>query len=118
MWKVLPIALLQSALLALGQALLKYSLEELGSFSWSRAFFKSLFTNWHFALCGLSFGVASLLWFWLLKHFPLSVVYPLLSMSYVMGMLAANLIFHESIPLNRWIGLLLIMVGVILVVQK
>ena len=35
-----------------------------------------------------------------------------------MGMLAANLIFHESIPLNRWIGLLLIMAGVILVVQK
>ena len=46
------------------------------------------------------------------------VVYPLLIMSYVMGMLAANLIFHESIPLNRWIGLLLIMAGVILVVQK
>lgn len=118
MWKVLPLALLQSALLALGQALLKYSLEQMGRFFWSWEFFKSAITCWPFALCGLCFGSASLLWFYLLKHFPLSIVYPLLSMSYVMGMLAARFIFNETIPANRWIGLLLIMTGVVLVVQK
>lgn len=46
------------------------------------------------------------------------MAYPMISLSYVMGMLAAVLIFHEHVPVTRWIGLGLIIIGVVLVVQK
>mgnify|MGYP001738475588 FL=1 len=52
---------------------------------------------------------------YIVKHFPLSQAYPLISLSYVMGMLAAVFIFHEAVPLIRWVGVALIMVGVVLV---
>ena len=53
----------------------------------------------------------------MVKHFPISAAYPLLSLSYVMGLLAAAFIFHEHIPLTRWIGVALILVGVFLVAR-
>ena len=37
--------------------------------------------------------------------------------SYVFGMFAAMCFFHETIPLTRWAGVLLIMVGCFLVVK-
>ena len=39
------------------------------------------------------------------------MAYPLASMSYVFGMLAAIFIFHEEVPLTRWLGVVLIMGG-------
>ena len=46
------------------------------------------------------------------------MAYPLISISYIFGVLAARFVFHETIPLTRWIGVLVIIVGVFLVVQK
>lgn len=115
MLRLLALALVQSALLALGQVTLKVSLQQLGTFSWSWAFFSRVFTCVWFALCGLCFALSSVLWMYIVKHFPLSQAYPLISLSYVMGMLAAVFIFHEAVPLIRWVGVALIMVGVVLV---
>lgn len=115
MLRLLALALVQSALLALGQVTLKVSLQQMGAFSWSWAFFSRAFTCVWFALCGLCFALSSVLWMYIVKHFPLSQAYPLISLSYVMGMLAAVFIFHEAVPLIRWVGVALIMVGVMLV---
>jgi undecaprenyl phosphate-alpha-L-ara4N flippase subunit ArnE len=41
----------------------------------------------------------------------------MISISYLFGLLAAIFVFHESIPLTRWIGVLLIMGGVLLVTK-
>ena len=113
MWRLLPLALIQSMLLALGQVTLKISLQQLGAFAWTRHFFARAFTNLWFATCGLCFGLSSLLWMYIVKHYPLSMAYPM-----IMGMLAAVFIFHEQVPAVRWIGLGLIMIGVVLVVQQ
>ena len=56
-----------------------------------------------------------MLWLYILKHYPLSQAYPLISLSYVMGMLAAVFVFHEAVPLVRWLGVGLIMAGVVMV---
>ena len=53
----------------------------------------------------------------LLALHPFSMVYPMLSLAYVMGMLAAMLFFHEQIPLTRWIGIALIMAGCVLIAR-
>ena len=112
---LLPLALLQSALLALGQVFLKFALGRMPPFAWTAAFFTSLLTNWQFALCGISFASAGVLWMYIVKHFPLSMAYPMVSLSYVFGMIAAIVFFHETVDLTKWLGVLLIMAGCILI---
>ncbi|MBO4761746.1 MAG: EamA family transporter [Bacteroidales bacterium] len=108
---ILPLAVIQSALLAAGQVFLKFALGRMLPFSWTSAFWKSVFVNWQFAACGLCYGAASLLWFYIVKHFPLSSAYPMVSLSFVFGMFAAMIFFHEPVGLAKWLGVLLIIVG-------
>ena len=115
--RLIPIALLQSLLLALGQVLLKFGLNNMKPFSWSEAFWKSVFINWQFALCGICFAAASLLWMYIVKHFPLSMAYPMVSLSYVFGMIGAIVFFHESVDIYKWVGVFMIMTGCILIAR-
>jgi len=105
------LALIQSALLAMGQVMLKFALLKMEPFEWNPAFWRSVFLNWQFALCGICFGAASLLWMYIIKNYPISTAYPLVSLSFVFGMIAAMIFFHEQIELSKWIGLLLIIAG-------
>ena len=43
--------------------------------------------------------------------------YPMISLSYVMGMIAAICFFHEEVSIEKWIGVLLIMGGCILIAK-
>ena len=67
--------------------------------------------------CGICYAAGTLLWMYILKKFPFSMAYPMISLSYVFGMLAAIFIFHESIPATRWIGVFLIMSGCVLIAR-
>lgn len=108
---LLSLALIQSALLAMGQVMLKFGLLRMEPFGWNLSFWRSALVNWQFALCGICFGAASVLWMYIIKHYPISTAYPLVSLSYVFGMIAAIVFFHEHIDMDKWIGVLLIMVG-------
>lgn len=115
--KLLPLALLQCLLLSSGQVLLKFGLEKAGDFSWSSAYFCRLFVNWQFASCGLCYGAGSILWMYIIKRFPFSMAYPMVSLSYVFGMFASIIFFKEEIPLSRWLGVLFILSGCTLVAK-
>jgi undecaprenyl phosphate-alpha-L-ara4N flippase subunit ArnE len=86
-------------------------------FSLSWLFFRNLLTNWYLLASGLCMVVATVLWLYIIKHFEFSIAYPMISISYIFGMLAAIYIFHEAVPLIRWVGVFLIMVGVILIAK-
>ena len=83
MWKVLGLVSLQTIFLSGGQVLLKLAMEKMTKFEWTWAYFKSVLTNWWFLACGISFGVATVLWLYILKKFPFSQAYPLTSLSFV-----------------------------------
>jgi len=108
---LLSLALIQSALLAMGQVMLKFGLLKMEPFGWNLSFWRSALVNWQFALCGICFGAASVLWMYIIKHYPISTAYPLVSLSYVFGMIAAIVFFHEHVDMGKWIGVLLIMTG-------
>lgn len=74
-------------------------------------FVHSLLTNWWLLGCGIAMGGAGLLWMYILRHFPFSHAYPLTALSFVFGMLAAMLVFHESVDWLQWLGLVLILAG-------
>lgn len=115
--RLFPIALLQCLLLSSGQVLMKFGLTRAGDFSWSAAYFGRLLINWQFICCGLCYGAGSILWMYIIKNFPFSMAYPMISLSYVFGMFAAILFFHEQVPVIRWLGVLLILSGCILVAK-
>lgn len=117
MWKIIPYAVLQSLLLVGGQVFLKFAMMRMLPFVWTRTFWVSLLTNWHFAACGLFFGAASLLWMYIVKVFPFSMAYPMVSLSYVFGMFAAILFFHEEVSLMKWVGVACIMLGCVLIAK-
>jgi undecaprenyl phosphate-alpha-L-ara4N flippase subunit ArnE len=117
MWKIILLSTVQCLFLSGGQVCLKLAMNRMAKFSFTWTFFSELFTNWYFLGAGICMAVATILWLYIIKHFDFSIVYPMISLSYIMGMLAAIYIFHEAVPAIRWVGVLLIMGGVILIVK-
>lgn len=117
MWRVIVLAVIQSVLLASAQVFLKYGLARMEPFGWTRHFWTKFLVNWQFGLCGLLFASSGLLWMYIIKHYPLSVAYPMISLSYVFGMLAAVVCFHEDVSLSKWIGVAFIIIGCCLIAK-
>jgi drug/metabolite transporter (DMT)-like permease len=118
MWKLISLSLIQSLFLIGSQVFLKIAMKQFDHFAWTWAFFKSQLTNWQLASSGICIAVATVLWMYIIKNFQFSIAYPLISISYIWGILAALFIFHENIPSVRYIGVALIIIGVIFIVQK
>jgi len=118
MLKLVLLVTFQSALLTASQVFLKMALNTFGKFQWSFAFFKTVFTSIPFALSGITVTTAMIIWVYVLKKFEFSLAYPMISISYIFGLLAAYFIFHEPIVWTRWLGVAVIIAGVVLVVQK
>lgn len=118
MYYLLLLALFQSVLLAGCQVFLKFAVSEIGSFGWNKAFGMNLLSNWWLLGSGLCFAFSSLLWIFIIKHYPFSMAYPLISLSYVFGLIASMVFFHETIPLTRWLGVFLIIGGCFLIVKE
>ena len=117
MWRVVVYAVAQSALLAAGQVFLKFGLARMLPFGWNRQFWMSALLNWQFAMSGLTFGASSVLWMHIVKRYPLSVAYPMISLSYVFGMIAAMVFFHEEVSLLKWLGIAFIIFGCCLIAK-
>ncbi|MDR1456255.1 MAG: EamA family transporter [Tannerella sp.] len=117
MLKLVLYSAVQSLCLVSGQIFLKMALTQTGKFSFTWQFFRGALTAWPLAASGLCMALASLIWFHILKRYDFSVAYPMIAISYIFGLLAAVFVFHESVPLTRWIGVLLIMGGVFLVTK-
>ena len=109
--KLILLAIIQSALLAGGQVLLKFGLNKMEPFGWNWQFWQSALINWQFAMSGICFGCGSILWMYIIKNYPLSTSYPMVSLSYVFGMFSAIIFFNESVDLIKWIGVFLIITG-------
>ncbi|MFH1562300.1 MAG: EamA family transporter [Nitrospirota bacterium] len=64
------------------------------------------------------FMFSALLWLWILQNADLSYAYPMLSMAYVLIVLSSKFILKEHVPLIRWIGVIVVCIGVILISQS
>jgi undecaprenyl phosphate-alpha-L-ara4N flippase subunit ArnE len=100
-----------------GQVFLKFAMNRIDKFSFTWIFFREQFTNWWLLASGISMLAATFLWLYIIRHFDFSIAYPMTSVSYLFGMLAAIYIFQEAVPFTRWIGLLLVVGGVVLIAK-
>lgn len=117
MLKLIGLIIGQSVLLVAAQTFLKIAVQLFGSFSWTWQYFKTVFTTWQFAMSGVCALLAMLTWMYVLKHYEFSIAYPLLGISYIIGLFSAYFFLHETVPLTRWIGVIIIIIGVYFVAK-
>jgi len=104
-------------LAVIGQVLMKQGMNQFGTFPLTQLpakLFPMIFNPWVFSGF-LLFGISAIFWLVVLSRLDLSVAYPMVSLAYVLLTLAAVIFFKENVPLIRWIGILVICLGVILI---
>lgn len=71
-----------------------------------------------YVLCGLLlYTIAALLWLGALSTLDVSYMYPLLSLAYVITAVFALFYLEETLPIGRWIGIALVIIGCILITK-
>lgn len=58
------------------------------------------------------FGVSAVFWLVVLSHVPLSVAYPVVGLSYILIVGFSRFVLHESVPMMRWLGVLVVAIGI------
>ena len=105
-----------------GQLVLKHGLSTLGEMptkvSDGAAFlFRALLNPLVILSLALAF-IAALAWIAALSKVELSFAYPFTSLGYIFVLLLSSLIFKEQIPAVRWIGVVIIGIGVFIVARS
>jgi undecaprenyl phosphate-alpha-L-ara4N flippase subunit ArnE len=59
-------------------------------------------------------GCGLLVWLLVLQDVPVSVAYPMLSLNFIFITLAARFIWHERVSPRHWLGVALIIAGIII----
>ncbi|WP_349408674.1 EamA family transporter [Pseudalkalibacillus sp. SCS-8] len=85
--------------------------------SWNVSTFIYLLKSPFFIGGGLLYVVATFIWMYIITKLPFSVAYPLQSLSYVVGVLAAYFYFKENVDVSQWIGVCVIVLGVYLIAK-
>jgi len=106
---------------AVGQMILKIGMTQVGELKFSDGLvniFSRTFTNLY-VLGGLAFfGVNAILWLVVLSREKLSFAYPMVAFAYIVTILLSKFILHEDIPLLRWSGLAVIIVGILMIAKS
>jgi len=104
-----------------GQVMLKIGMMQIGKYSLLQKgiilqYLKIIFNPYVFF--GLTaYFISTLFWLYLISRVPLSFAYPMLSLSYIIITVIAVVLFKEQINLYNWLGIGVIMLGLILVTQ-
>jgi multidrug transporter EmrE-like cation transporter len=107
-----------SILLAVtGQLLMKKGMMAFGTFPVSKLLQNiiPMFMNPYVFFGFACFGLSSIFWLVVLSRFPISLVYPMVSIAYVLVAFASLIFFKEQVTLVRWLGIATIIAGVILI---
>lgn len=106
---------------AIGQVLVKYGASGLQLNFTGRYLIESMFSILRNipVMCGIiSYGVSFLLWIKVLSKVELSYAYPMVSIGYIITMIFSYFIFKENISFIRFLGVIFIIIGVILVARS
>jgi drug/metabolite transporter (DMT)-like permease len=118
-WSTFALLLVAMCLTVTGELLLKNGMNRNGELNVSLSTLVptaiKVFTN-PFILGGFTFVFGgALFWLAVISRWPLSLAYPLLSISYILGIIASVLFLHERVTLLQLVGVLVIVAGVSLV---
>jgi drug/metabolite transporter (DMT)-like permease len=113
------IIILTAVMLAVvGQILVKAGLNALGEVNFSSGIIQTylkIFLSPLVLIGTISYTFSVFVWIYALTKTDLSFAFPFVSLSYVLIILSSWLILGETIPLLRWIGVIIICLGVLII---
>jgi len=65
----------------------------------------------------ISYVTSFLTWLSVLRTIPLSVAFPLINVVHVFVPIGAAVFLHETVPLKRWAGITLIILGILAIMK-
>ena len=72
-----------------------------------------------FVIIGLAcYGLGAVAWLVVLSRLDLSFAYPFLALNFVLITVASRLVLGEAVPMLRWLGVVVICFGVVLVARS
>ncbi len=74
----------------------------------------AIIKNWQFLVAGILYATSLAIYVIVLRYLPVSVAYPLTSMNYIWAAGLSTRYLGEKVDVWRWIGIALIIVGIIL----
>ena len=107
-----------SILLAvMGQLLMKKGMMLFGTFQVTQLFSKiiPMFLNPYVFFGFVCFGLSSIFWLVVLSRLEISLVYPMVSVAYVLVAVVSWFFFKENLTIIRWAGIAVILLGVFLI---
>lgn len=118
--KVAPLAVLSVFLATAGQLLLKNGMDRVGYVQTEQMRhplqLAATIVRTPQVVFGLGlFVLSAVSWLLVLSRVPLSVAYPFVGLTYVLTTLFARFVLKESVPSIRWLGVALILAGIVLV---
>lgn len=107
---------------ALGGILMKMGATQIGhvevnSLTQLIAYLIKLFTNFYSLSGVVLYFFSAVVWSYLLTKLDISFVQPILALTYVVTPILAIVLLNEQIPLLRWIGISVIILGVFIVAR-
>ena len=108
---------------ALGGILMKLGAQQIGSIevqslSLFIQFLMRMFTN-IYSIAGVALYFSSaIIWQYLLTKLDISLVQPVLALTYVATPILAIFILGENVPPIRWVGIIVIIIGVFIVARS
>lgn len=102
-----------------GQILIKFGInntrtEGLSSF----AYVYTVIINKNVAMGIIAYGLSVIFWLLALRQAPLSLLYPMVSLSYIFVIIGSVVILGESLSTMKIIAISIIMIGVILLAKS
>jgi drug/metabolite transporter (DMT)-like permease len=118
-WSTFALLMIAMCLTVTGELLLKSGMNSHGELNVSLSTLVptavKLFTN-PFVVGGFVFVFSgALFWLAVLSRWPLSMAYPLLSISYIIGIIASVIFLKEKVNMVQVLGVLVIVFGVFLI---
>ena len=103
---------------AAAQILMKAGTNAIGHFDFSVANILpigwKLATEWHIITALFCYGLSVVVWILALSRVPVSIAFPLLSMAYIVTAVAAWYLLGEALSLSKFVGIGVIILGVII----
>ena len=75
----------------------------------------SIISNWNIFLGLFLYGIGAILLIVALKWGQVTILYPILASSFIWVTLGSSYFFGEIISLSRWIGVLFIIIGILMI---
>ena len=103
-----------------GELCLKSGMNQIGVFSFSNLFptLGRILTHPRILIGFALFALGAMFWLAVLSRVNLSWAYPMLSIGYILVLLVSALILKEHVSAIRWMGALVICIGVFLVFRS